>query len=81
MLFTLHLLTNKMSGAIIVTVGYKESTEYRKPWLIVVFSGTKKKRNRCTLAWTFPGHKSAKEIDKFRQKFVSHIDKKYKEFH
>ena len=79
MLLHCYLLTNKMSGAIIVTVGYKESTEYRKPWLIVVFSGTKRKR--CTLAWTFPGHKSAKEIDKFRQKFVSHIDKKYKEFH
>jgi hypothetical protein len=41
----------------------------------VVFSGIKKKRKRCTLAWTFPGHKSATEIDKLRQKFVSDIDK------
>jgi hypothetical protein len=79
-LFTLHLLTNKMSGAIIVTVVRRLwSTGYRKPWLIVVFSGSKKKRKRCTSAWTFPGHKSAKETDKLRQKFVSHINKKYNE--
>ena len=79
MLFTLHLLTNKMSGATIARWVIRRSTEYRKPWLIVVFSSTKKKRKRCTLAWTFPGHKSAKEIDKLRQKFVSHMDKKYME--
>ena len=35
-LFTLHLLTNKMSGAIIVTVGYKE---VHRIWKAVVNCG------------------------------------------
>jgi hypothetical protein len=70
-----------MSGAIIVRWVIRRSTEYRKPWLIVVFSSTKKKRKRCTLAWTFPGHKSAKEIDKFRQTCFSYRQKIYGDFH